>query len=539
MTTSLPSSPKDPSGNAQREPDSQAPQSTQRQRKGRRRAGLPKYLLLAFSVLLTFGWILGSNILWTEYDASDRHAFVEMEHWTDALTIEYVASRELLPALSYFAEQLIPLPTASVHRGINLILHISAALLLLRLLQNFRFTGAFVASLAFALHPTVTQTLFWPGYRIQLIGLIFILLTVNSVITCKNAKYNHVKTFSLGVLAMFIHPAGIFLPVIIALAVYYREKQFSLAHFNISLPLLCAALLIGSWMQSIHAIHADPFPKLYVWVYHAGQNLYFLMRQAFYPESPSLFYPYKIADLDEMATNLSLLPFCVFIPFYALALFRLRRPGGRILLLGISTFILLLLPGLQTPGSNLEGSLAHEDYGLYLALAPLIALLVCGTKAVFDKHAANGKSLWFFAVGLLILSETLKSGTFSYQLGSPEQLWRLQSKEWPDQWMPKVALIHAMQKETPTAAETREQMRLLEALLKEHPDRLPERKLLLQYYRSAGEKNNALREYRYILRETDPDNEFLEEATRFFESIGRLRDAELSRSKLKTPQKSP
>ncbi|MGC6456655.1 MAG: hypothetical protein ACON46_09060 [Coraliomargaritaceae bacterium] len=495
-----------------------------------RKAGLAQKIFLIIAVIATFGWMLSSSLLWTEFDVADRNAFEQMDYWYEAMTLEHLLNRELLPSLSYFAEQATPLPTASVHRSINLILHLTAAFLLLHLLQRFNLSGAFAATLVFALHPAVVQTLFWPGYRVELIGLISILLAV--IVTLQQNKNYYLLSLLFCTLAIFLHPAAVFLPVILALCIYFKEKEFALENFNPVLPLSCATLLINAWMQSKVITATESSPTLQVWLYYAGQNIYFFLRQALYPGNPSLFYPYDTESLEQATIDLNLLPFCLFLPFYIIAFIKLRQPWGRALLLGLTSFILLLLPGIQSPGANLAGNPAHEDYNLYIALPPLIALIVCGTKTIVNRVARTGKGLWYIALSLFLVFEVIKSANFSYLLRSSENMWRVQSKQWPDQWIPSAALARELQNQESTSVKQRELKRLLESLLDTHPDRLPERMLLLQAYLDTEEKNNALNQYRYILRETEPPLPFMQEAAAFFDSMNLTREAERTRARL-------
>ena len=497
-----------------------------------RKTGLFEYILLTLAVITTFGWMLQSDLLWTDFDEATRNAFVEMNYWHDAISQEHLLSREFLPSLSYFAEQQIPLPTAAAHRSINLLLHLVSAFLLLRLLQQFNLRGAFAATLVFALHPSIVQTIFWPGYRMELFGLIFLLLAVTVSLQRRENNY-YLLSLIVSTLAIFIHPAAVFLPVFLALCIYFKEKEFALENFNAVLPLICANLLVNTWMQSQSTSGIESSPSLQVWLYYAGQNIYFFLKQALLPNSPSLFYPYDTESLEQATLDLSLLPFCLFLPFYMLAFIKLRQPWGRALLLGLTSFILLLLPGIQSPGTNLAGGPAHEDYSLYIALPPIIALIVCGTRNIVSRITLAGKGLWYIALCLFLTFEVIHSASFSYLLSSPEKMWRAQSKQWPEQWIPNAALARELHKYENSSEKQRELKNLLELLLKNYPERLPERKLLLKTYLETGEINNALNQYRYILRETEPPIEFMKEAAAFLDSMSLSREAERTRERIR------
>ena len=257
--------------------------------------------------------------------------------------------RELIESLSYLAETRIPLPLAQaqLHRGINLVLHISAALLLLRLLRTLRLKGALATSLVFAVHPAVVQTLFWPGYRDELFGLVLILSALNCGIRDRN-QFENLLCWLLTALACLVHTAGLFIPLILALIVFLQKGTLQLNHYNRVLPLLCIALFTGA------AIHAGastsdsaPLP-VHLAINHAAENIVFFYNQTLIADTHALFYPYDSVTVQQNSLLFSLLPFCSVLPFYALAFIQWNTGWSRGILLGLSAFLCLLLRASST-----------------------------------------------------------------------------------------------------------------------------------------------------------------------------------------------
>ena len=110
--------------------------------------------------MAVFGSMLQSTVLWSEYDIVERSSYQSMERWQDAWTLDAIRRENPVSVTSYFLEQSIPLNPALTHRLINLLLHVLASLLLLRVLEALQFSGAFITALIFALHPALSQTLF-------------------------------------------------------------------------------------------------------------------------------------------------------------------------------------------------------------------------------------------------------------------------------------------------------------------------------------------------------------------------------------------
>ena len=513
----------------------QAPRRKRRERRSQKKINWSRYALLMVLVIATFGSILGNDLLWTEYDQTERAPYTSMEDPADALNIEMLRSRHILDTLSYFAEVRLGLPLAQVHRGINLGLHLLASLMLLRLLRTLEIPGAFAASLVFALHPAVVQPLFWPGYRTELFGLVVIIAALSCAIRSRN-WFEYLLALMLTFMACLIHKAGLFIPAILALLIYLKKGNVHLQDYNRVLPMVCIALFTGAWIHSgpAAAVAGEGIP-LYQAINHAGQSLFFFYQLALVPDSLALFYPYDTTAVEQTTFEFSILPFCVFLPLYVIALIKFRTSWSRGLILGLSAFMLLLIPGMNSHGLNIDGTRAHESYGLYVALPALMALIICGSRSIVERMEFAGRSLWFTALSLLIIVEVLLSGAFSYTLGDPIRMWQLQAEQWPKQWIPKVALINYAGESEDIGYSQSQLIRTLEELLEENPDLIKERRMLAKIYVTAGENNNALREYTRILRETDPDDAFLEEAATFLDRMGLRWEANNARKRMKTP----
>ena len=516
----------------------QSTRRVERRRKKRdnkelRKVGWLGYTVLIFAVLATFGSLLGTDLLWTEYDQVQRSPFTAMESPDEVQSIELLRNRSLVDTLSYFAESNTSLPVAQLHRGINLLLHLTAAIFLLRVLQNLNLTGAFAATLVFALHPAVVQPIFWPGYRAELFGLVLILAALDFGLRSRN-PIEYLLALMLTLAACFVHKAGLAIPVVLALMIYLQKGSIHLNEYNRVLPMVCIALFTGAWIHAGVPAEASQPGAIYEAINHAGQNLAFFYKQALVPASPALFHPYDSYSAAQTSIEFSILPFCVLIPFYAVALFKFRTGWSRGLLIGLTAFILLLLPGINARGFNIDGSPAHETYGLYIALPAILALIVAGSRSVLNRVEFAGKGLWFMALGLIILIEITLSAAFSYALGNPVRMWQLQAEQWPKQWIPQVALINYAADTNELEFSQSELIRKLEELLERRPELIDQRRILVRSYVAAGQRSNALREYRRILRESEPNEAFLSEAADFFDRMGFKWEANNARKRMQS-----
>jgi hypothetical protein len=517
-------------------PASQKKSGTQRRRKRSDSAPPPArlraYLALITLVLLVFSPILGSDLLWSEYDSVERSRYESMESWQQAWSISNIRQNDPISITSYFLEAALPLPTAPLHRGINILLHLLAAILLLKNLEALKLSAAFSATLAFALHPAILQTLFWSGYRTEIIGLVLILSALYFG-TRNRSTADYVATILFTTLACLVHPAALAIPVILALIILYQERIIHIHSFNRVLPLICLCLFLGVWANA-GAPGSGPINELSATdrLNQAGQNMSFFTRQALLPLSPGLFHEFKQGATYQTGAQMSLLPFLLFLPFFVLIAFNIRKHWSRAILLGLGGYLLLVIYGTSQNGHFINGSPAHEDHGLYIALPLILALIITGLGRLIYNIGPGGKPVWALGFSVLLLIEMTLTGSFAYSIAEPNRMWQLMSERWPDAWQPKAALVDNMQQAEGPSLTNIELIKHLEFILKQRPELVDKRILLARTFITEGQNTNAVREYKRVLRDAKPGNDFLKEAARFFDKVGLKWDADKARQRM-------
>lgn len=495
-----------------------------------KKAGIGAYLLLCLLPLLAFAPMFGSDLLWSTYDQPERTPYTSMEHWSEAWTLESIRTQNPLSLSSYFAEEHIPLPAPQVHRGINLLLHLLAVLLLLKTLESLRLPAAFSTALVFALHPAVVQTLFWPGYRDEVIGLIFILAALYFGIRSRNAA-SYCLALLLTSLASVIHPAALVIPVILALTILFKEKHLHLSSYNRVLPLVCLCLFIGVWIQgggSAEVLDPDALAALY----QAGQNMSFFFRQALLPLDPALFHPMRTDNSHLVAPQISLLPFFLFLPFLVFLAFNIKKTWARASLLGLASYLLLVLYGVMQAGRFIDGNPAHEDYGQYVALPAILALVIGGAGSLARKTGTGGSALWVIGFSIFILIQFAITASFTYAISAPPRMWQHLAEMHPDSWVPKAALIQSLEARDEAILSNRRKIEMLNTILAQRPELSDLRHQLARIYLAEGQNTNAVREYQRLLRGPRPTDEILEEAARFFDREGLSWEAANARQRI-------
>ena len=505
-------------------------------RRNRKKAAPPKpaswlaYLALILLTIACYVPIFQSGLVWSEYDQVERSPFQSMEHWTEAWTLDMIRSEDPITLSSYFLEQRLPLPPAVAHHAVNLLLHLLAAILLLRTLDTLKLPAAFSASLVFALHPAVLQTVFWSGFRSELLGLVLILTALFFGVRNRDAR-DFLCLIATSVLAFLLHPASLVLPVVLALCIFYQNASFHLRDYNRLLPLLCLALFLGVWTQGSGTPQEIDFGDRLSFY---AQNMFFYLKQGLLPVELALFHPFDLSDGYSVGSQNNFLPFLLFLPFYILIGINYRKSWARGLLLGLTSYLFLCLYGLAGKGAFLDGSLAHENHLQYVSLPAIIALAVCGVGGIMRNMGAGGRILWILGFTIFAGLQLAINASYAYAVSDRERMWYNLSEQWPEAWLPKLALIQTIQ-ESGQESELLTQNEIIETLeeiLAQQPDLMEERRLLARIYRDEGQNTNALRHYKRILRDSKPSNDFLREAAEFYDRLGLSWDANNARERI-------
>ena len=493
-------------------------------------AGWLAYTVLVLLTVASYSPIFLSGLAWSEYDQVERSPYQSMEVWTDSWLPEIIRAEDPITLSSYFIEQKIPFAQPATHHAINLLLHITAAILLPKNLEALKLSAAFSAALVFALHPTALQTIFWSGYREELVGLILILAALYFGIQNRNAKDFFLLTM-ICVIAYISHPAALVLPLLLGLCIFYQNGSLKPKEYNRLLPLLCLAIFLGVWTQGTSAATQLELGERFG---ISAQNLHFYLKQALFPFEPALFYPYDQTRAFNVGATSNFLPFLLFIPLYTLVAMNIRKSWARGLLLGTTAYLLLIFYGLSQTGAFIDGSLALEDHLQYVALPIISALVICSAGGVTRNTGVKGKILWQLGFTSIIGIQLFFTTSYAHTLSDRAQMWYNLSEQWPDSTLPKYALIDIIERNggASNLLSRNETIEIIEDILYQHPDRFELREKLARFYRNEGQNTNALRQYKRILRDTVPNDEFLLEAAELYDRLGLTWDANNARERI-------
>ena len=493
-------------------------------------AGWVAYIALVLLTVISYSPIFLSSLAWSEYDQVERSPYQSMDAWTEAWALEMIRTEDPITLSSYFIEQKIPFEPSVIQHAINLFLHITAAILLLKNLEALKLSAAFPVALIFALHPTALQTIFWSGYREEIIGLILILTALYFGIQNRN-KRDFFMHAIFCVIAYISHPATLVIPLLLGLCIFYKSGSSRFKDYNRLLPLLCLALFIGVWTQGgSTTLELEFGERLRI----SAQNFFFYLKQALFPFEKALFYPFYQSKGSSFGVQDSFLLILILIPFYILIAMNLRKTWARGLLLGLTAYLLLIFYGISHVGIFIDGSFALEDHLQYVALPIIIALFICTLDSITRTVGLRGIILSRVVLSIFAAIQMFMTASYAYSLSDRAQMWYNLSEQWPNAWLPKYALIDIIEKSGKESdlLTNNETINMIENILVQQPERIELREKLIDIYRKEGQNSNALRQYKRILRNSEPNNEFLLEAAEFYDRQGLFWDAKNARERI-------
>lgn len=513
-------------------PDSQtaSTEASKSHRRKRESATPRQYVLLFAFVLFAFGPLLLSTELWNKNAPATTSGFHEITSWTEAWAPEMIRKYDPISLSSYFLESYIPLDPAFTHRAINLALHLLAVCLLWSLLRKLRLKRTWLAVLLFAVHPAIIPVLFWPGHRHVILGFIIMLAVLNLAQDKLNTR-RYLLLIALSTIGLLIHKQLLFLPLIFALITYSKDYPTRLNQYNWILPILCINLFMGVWLFSKDGLEVTHF-VLSEWSFESGHYMQHLLKQSFSPAELIFFKPLPQNVTYSVNTGINLAPFLLFPPFIVLGVLNRRHHWARNLLLGVITYILLVIPVISGAGSFIDGTPAYELFAYYAALSILCVSCVFALDKVSSKLGLMVGMVRNIALYTVAGILSIFSFTFALEVNHPQKMWQSIANQWPGSSQAQIAYLESIIRQENAEIKKDTLILMMQALLEKEPELIEIRKLMARTMREANQPNNALREYRRVLREGTTDIAFLEEAADFMEFRNLRFEAQKARQRI-------
>jgi protein O-mannosyl-transferase len=284
---------------------------------------------------------------------------------------------------------------------VNVVLHISEALLIWLLLKRMRIPGAFLAALLFAVHPVNVASVAWVSEMKNLVAMLFFLMAIlaylefeeRSAAQRPRARLFYVLGVATFVLALLGKGSVAVLPVLL-LVILWHQRGLSQRDFVLSVPFfaLAAAFTLLNMHFQVHASGSDIRDATSIERMLGAANIvWFYLNKAVLPLNLMWAYPMwniQVADWRWW------LPLVGAVLLAGLLLRNRETWWGRPLIAASAWFVAALVPvmGLTDVGF-MKFSLVADHYE-HIAIIAVIALAAATWCAWCRQSHGFARVIW-------------------------------------------------------------------------------------------------------------------------------------------------
>lgn len=478
--------------------------------------------------------LLQNNLLWTEYDIVNRSLFLELDSWKSIFSSSIFWEDNPVALISFCLESQIPLPIAFTHRFINILLHCIVAILLYRLLNRMHISGAFLTSLIFTVHPVIVQTVFWPGYRSNIISVCLILWCLYLALDKKNKKNNYLALILSGIAAA-LYPQAFIIPLILLLQYFVKNKNLELKNLKKIIPYIFIIAIFGIILKIFSSINANDTALL------AGVNelkktsfnlkLLEYLKIIYLPFGHAFFNPFGDNSPNTLIYGI---PYIFFLVIFILSFFYRKSIWGRFLTMGVSLITASIIYPCLQDGYFLDGTYVIDDTLVYFTLIPAITIVSSSLNAFFVHKAYQLKILWYVIASLIVLVLSGSTLFRSFLYSKPIKTWEYFNITFSNSVTPKKAISDHLFSNGYNTYTIKDHIKFLEFVVKNSSRNNGSKVQLARLYIENRQDKSAQELYNQIVFKDKTNDEFiLKEAANFFEQQGLYLDARETRKLLK------
>ncbi len=348
------------------------------------------------------------------------------------------------------------------YHAVNLMLHVTSALILWRLLRYLKIPGAYVAAFLFAVHPLCVASAGWIAERKNTLAMPFYLLSVLWYLRSSGEEFRarrrrfYVLSLCCFLLALLSKTSVVTLPLILLVLEWWRKgrqvetenpaRKTTITGILVrTAPFFLLSLVLGLltiWFQWHRAMGGTVVQTENIWerCAAAGWAIWFYLFKTIVPLGLTLLYPHH----DFTGGS-----FVIYFPAVALVvilviLWKKRARWGRHWFAALAYFILALLPVLGFVDMYFLVYARVADHWSYVALPGILALVVGVANAgiqkfvnwmrearapVFSRESIN---LYAALVSLGVCCVLARDRAVVF--GSEELVWRDVLKKNPQCW---------------------------------------------------------------------------------------------------------
>jgi tetratricopeptide (TPR) repeat protein len=377
---------------------------------------------------------------------------------------------------------------------VNVLLHLSASVMLWRILKRLAIPGAFVAALLFTVHPVNVESVAWMVQRKNTLSMFWFLASIYCYVRMEQAAPGRKKQFywlSLVtfLLALLSKIAVVILPPLLVLITWW-QRPFTKRDILRVVPFFALAAilsLLNIWFMA----HANPEGiRTATWaerIVGAGAVTWFYLWKALLPLDLAFIYPNWKINLNNWLWFVPLIG--AFVATAALWLAR-KTPIGRALFVGWLFFCIALLPVMGFSDTGFMKFSLVADHYQHVAIIAVVTLVAAALARIPKRN------LHIAVVAIIAGVLSVKAARQATIYHDAIALYRAAIEKNPTSWMlhGNLAdeLLHAGQVE-PAIAEFRETLRL-------NPQSDDARFFYGEALLQTGDVNNAVTQFNEVIK---------------------------------------
>jgi protein O-mannosyl-transferase len=321
---------------------------------------------------------------------------------------------------------------------LNILLHCTSALLLLRILRQLEIPGAWLAAGIFALHPIQVESVAWISELKNLLSGVFYFGSLSAYLKFDRSRNPSFYAAALAIFALGLMSKTVIatLPAVILVIFWWKRGRLSLK--DDLLPLVpffllgTAAGLFTAWAERNivgaegSAFHFSFTERILI----AGRAIWFYLSKFFWPLD--LIFVYPRWQISQIVWWQYLFPAAVLV-LLAILVSLSRR--WRAPLAGFLFFIGTLFPVLGFLNVYPFRYSLVADHFQYLACLGIIALVASGIVLQLKQRQLWRHPIGYGLCGALLASLTALTWHQSTMYTDIETLWRTTIERNPTAWM--------------------------------------------------------------------------------------------------------
>jgi hypothetical protein len=364
-------------------------------------------LAATFVVYIPLAW---AGFLWDDdvllYDAPLVHASDGIyRFWFTTEAYEYFP----IANSSLWIEWRLWGMNAFYYHVASVALHATTALVVWRILARLAIPGAWLIALVFAVHPVNVASVMWIAQRKNILALLFAALCAYSFLRSEEENPSRWYVLSLlsFLLALLSKTAVAALPVVLLGFVWWRRGSIRMLDLKRTLPFFAvsgALSLATIYFQNTNGITPEMTelvrPEGFASrIAAAGWAVWFYIFKALWPTQLAMIYPRWDVDPTQF---LHWAPLLLLVGVFATA-WQFYRQGGRAVLFGFGSMILLALPTLGFFRMYYNRYSLVADHWHYPAIIATIALALGGATHLWRRWGQKGWLVGIVVATLMVV----------------------------------------------------------------------------------------------------------------------------------------